>query len=246
MKGFACEHVSSTLLESAPPLSRGNELPQRCVVRRPGDFRRRGPERCREVDDVCRRCSGSPRSRTVASSNGTYGYVPQQPGQLDFGLRLDVVLMGAYRRLRPFRPVPRARQASSRRSSAWVSRPRPEAVRALVARAACPARAGAAEDGRSSSCEALCRRRRRFGSDHPRGALTAGARRPGSRDGDARLHRPGIDGRAALHRITAFDPRAKLAPRCRVGATGVAHPARRCGTHAIDEGSHHDHDHSHA
>jgi ABC-type Mn2+/Zn2+ transport system ATPase subunit len=51
-----------------------------------------------------------PRAGGSIDHVGTYGYVPQhQPGQRDFPVSaFDVTLMGAHRRLRPFRPVPRA------------------------------------------------------------------------------------------------------------------------------------------
>jgi ABC-type Mn2+/Zn2+ transport system ATPase subunit len=189
--------------------------------------------------------------------NGTYGYVPQQqPGQLDFPVSaLDVVLMGAYRRLRPFRPVPRsvhreAVEALERVGLGERARKRFGALsggqrqRVLLARALL-------EDGEILLLDEVL-----AGVDAASEATILETLTAERRDGravvmathDLQLARVESTAVLLLHRHQfAFGPPGQaLAPEVLRRAYG----SRLIlldddGTHAIDEGSHHDHDHDH-
>ncbi len=189
---------------------------------------------------------------------GTYGYVPQQqPGQLDFPVTaLDVVLMGAYRRLRPFRPVSRAirREAlealdqvglSARARKRFGALSGGQRQRVLLARALLEdgeillldeVLAGVDAASEAAILETLAAERRRG-----RAVVMA--------THDLQLARTESTSVLLLNRRQyAFgEPEAALAPdvlRSAYGSRLIV--LGDDGTHVIDEGSHHDHDHAHA
>jgi len=190
------------------------------------------------------------------SYEGTYGYVPQQqPGQLDFPVTaLDVVLMGAYRRLRSFRPTPRAirleaLEALGRVGLADSSRQRFGALsggqrqRVLLARALLEdaeillldeVLAGVDAASEAAILAAL-------GVERQQGRAVVMATH------DLQLARVESTAVLLMHRAQiAFGPPAEaLAP----DALRRAYGSRLIvldddGTLAIDEGSHHDHSHT--
>jgi manganese/iron transport system ATP-binding protein len=254
--------VSSTLLEVEHlSVVRGNELAVEDVsfVVAPGDFVTVvGPNGAGKSTMFAAMLGLLPIAHGRVIYGGTYGYVPQQqPGQLDFPVSaLDVVLMGAYRRLRPFRPVPRsvrreAVEALERVGLVERARKRFGALsggqrqRVLLARALL-------EDGEILLLDEVL-----AGVDAASEATILEALTAERRDGravvmathDLQLAR--VESTAVLlvhrHQFAFGPPGQALAPEILRRAYG----SRLIlldddGTHAIDEGSHHDHDHSHA
>jgi ABC-type Mn2+/Zn2+ transport system ATPase subunit len=187
-----------------------------------------------------------------------YGYVPQQqPGQLGFPLSaFDVVLMGAHRRLRPFLPVPRAvkveaLEALERVGLADRQRKRFGALsggqrqRVLLARALL-------ERG-----EVLLLDEVLAGVDAASELAILTALEAERRQGravvmathDLQLARTQSTHVLLLNRRQhAYgEPAAALAPEVLRAAYGSRLLVLgEDGAHAIDEGSHHDHEHAHA
>ena len=252
--------MSPTLLEVEHlSVVRGNELAVEDVsfVVGPGDFVTVvGPNGAGKSTMFAAMLELLPIAQGRASYSGTYGYVPQQqPGQLDFPVSaLDVVLMGAYRRLRPFRPVPRSvrREAveglervglgdrSQKRFGALSGgqRQRVLLARALLERGEVllldEVLAGVDAASEATILEALTAERR-----DGRAVVMA--------THDLQLARLESTAVLLVHRRQfAFGPPSQaLAPEVLRRAYG----SRRIllggdGTHAIDEGSHHDHSHA--
>jgi manganese/iron transport system ATP-binding protein len=255
--------VSSTLLEvESLSVVRGNELAVEDVsfVVAPGDFVTVvGPNGAGKSTMFAAMLGLLPIAHGRVKYGGTYGYVPQQqPGQLDFPVSaLDVVLMGAYRRLRPFRPLPRsvrreAVEALERVSLGERARKRFGALsggqrqRVLLARALL-------EGGEILLLDEVL-----AGVDAASEATILEVLTAERRDGRAvvmathDLHLARVESTAVLllHRNQfAFGPPGQaLAPEVLRRAYGSRLIVLDDdGTHAIDEGSHHDdHDRAHA
>jgi manganese/iron transport system ATP-binding protein len=253
--------VSSALLDVEHlSVARGNELAVEDVsfALAPGDFVTVvGPNGAGKSTLFAALLGLLPIASGRATYRGTYGYVPQQqPGQLDFPVSaLDVVLMGAYRRLRPFRPAPRAvrREAvgalervglGNRARKRFGALSGGQRQRVLLARALL-------EDGEILLLDEVL-----AGVDAASEAsilATLAAERRSGRavvmaTHDLQLARSESTAVLLLHRNQfAFGPPVQaLAPEGLRRAYGSRLILLGDGTHAIDEGSHHDHDHAHA
>ena len=196
------------------------------------------------------RCSGSSRSRTVASSTTVRTDTTAAARSARFsGPALDVVLMGPTAGCARFVRY-RAASARGRRGARarWSRRARPAVRGALRWSEAACLLAQALLETRILLLDSARRRRRSFGSDDPRDADRRAARRASRRDGNARLAtRPRRRRPCCSCADTSSLPGPQ--PGSHLRCCGGHRAGSSCSTmteHTQSTGSHHDHDHSHA